>query len=156
MKQLTMLVTAFLLSVSTSYAVSIGTIVKDIRKNTRFSALEGISPGFVYSAKKGGSGAAQGGVVNHFFTYRNLITADVGWSNALNGHETGTVFGGPGLQVDTALKLIFPEYAQALDNLVSPLVKKVLDAQFATIYGGWRTSNGAFDYGYVLGINTKF
>ena len=141
---------------SYSNAVSISSMFKDIKTNTRFTAFEGLSEGYFQSMKKGSRKKNQGGLLDHVFTYRKMLSASVGYINSFTSNDNGTIVGGPTVLVDGVMTNVFPEYVDFIHGISSPLFNKLLEIHFVNLYGGWQTDNGAFDWGWSTGISVKF
>lgn len=137
-------------------ASDLTSLIGTLNQDTKFTALESFGPAFYYSAREGSNSSAQGGFNDSFFTYRDVLTANIGWKNSLNGGEIGAVVGGPGIKIETLLTKVFPEVSAIIKALSSPRLQKLMEAHFFNVYGGWKSSDGSFDYGYSTGIDIKF
>lgn len=138
------------------HSVTFNDIKDDIFTNTHLTAIDGVSGAYYYSAVEGNDNSSQAGFNDKFLTYKDVLTANIGWKNALNGGAVGDIVGGPGLNIDTLLGKVFPTIGDLIKSIPSPKVQALINAGFINLYGGWKTSNGAFDYGYAMGISFKF
>lgn len=153
------IIQSFMVVLSLAGAVSasdITSLISTLNDDTKFTALESFGPAYYYSAREGSDSSSQAGFNDSFFTYRDVLTANIGWKNSLNGGEIGAVVGGPGIKIETLLTKVFPEVSAIIKALSSPRLQKLMEAHFFNVWGGWKTTDGSFDYGYSTGIELKF
>ena len=151
MKKYILAIASLMVGCQGAYAFN---LVDDVKANTKLTAIDGFGPAYYYSAVKGSDGSSQAGFNDQVFTYRDILTCNIGWTNSLNGKDVGSAVGGPGLKIDSLLAILWPWAASTIRSV--PSLQKFLDAKFINAYGGWRTDTVTFDYGYATGLQIKF
>src|SRR3990167_2202512 len=127
-----------------------------IKGNVKWTAIGGVRGGAFQSFESGNDSASQASIFTHVLTYKDVLTADIGGAFAFNGREVGTVLGGPGVKVKNLLGKLFPGLAEFASASPRSKLDTILSAHFINFACGWRTDNGAFDYGMTTGFQKKF
>jgi len=140
------------LMVQVSWALSLGDVWQDIRKETHVTVLDGVQAGHFLDISNGQSKAL---AMNSVLAYR-FIRADVGWTNDLGGRRVGDAVGGGSVRVDELIDFVFPNIKPLIRHLTPLSAHKFLDMTFVGYAGGWNFDRGAPVHGLTSGIELKW
>lgn len=141
------------MSCASVYGLSLTEIKRDLIRESKLTILQNATPVFFYDVKNGRS---KGGGITTLWNYREILRADVGWANDLEGTRVGDALGGASVRIDNLISQIFPELKELVNVLVPEATKKFWDKLSIGYGGGWDFDNGEFVHGFYSGVELKF